>query len=927
MISLFSCAPQIAVKHRNQALIDPQIRYGTLANGFQYLLVKNTTPKDRVNVHLNVFAGSVHETGNQQGLAHYLEHMMFNGSAHFKPGELIDYFQRIGMDFGGDANAHTSFFNTTYDLSLPSGDEKQLDEAFLVIQDYAQGALLLPEEIDRERGIILAEKRERDSVSYRTFKRSFAFRLPGSLLPNRMPIGDESVLKIAGQKELKRYYHQWYQPDNMALVVVGDLDPDLAQSLITSRFSKLKFRAPPAVSSPDISWKPHKGFNAFYHHEPEAGSTEVSIETVQWRPFRPETIDALKQNTIQSLASLMLNNRLSRMVTRQEADFLDAGTWAGTYLRHLSLSIISADCDPDKWAQSLEQIETTLRQALQHGFTQKELDRVKADYISMLDTAFNQSATRKSADIAKQLLSQINQQSLLLSAKQRRDILVPFIESILLSDANQTLQKIWSADHRLVRVTGNAQIRADNPEETILNAFSASIQKKVGEYRDSQSKSFPYLPFKSDNLHTRTDEKQVKELGISQIRYQNNLMLNLKQTDFKKNQFLFKVRFGTGRASTPKTKPGLAYLAEQVVQQSGLGSLDSDQLEEALAGKQVSYQFGIQEDYFTLSGTADPKETELVFQLIRHFISDPGFRPETLQLVTNRYQQEYEALLRTPDGMMKVMGNRFLAGDDPRFGLPSPAVISSYTLLDIKEWLLPHFQSSPIEISIAGDFDSEHLMALADKYLGAFQTRQHIDTVKLPLQTLAFPAGEKKEYRLDTRLDTGVVRLVFLTDDFWNISQTRRLSLLARVISERLRLVIREELGVAYSPYAYNAPSSTFDHYGLMHIVVEIKPGTQGFVLEKINQIIANIITNGISEDETQLALKPVLNHIKVLKQNNQYWLNSVLADSSVHPEKFSWALDMLDDYQSILSNDLWNLAKKYLKRENSAVIYIIPEK
>ena len=309
---LFSCAhtPRHLILNPNTDVqIDPGIVYGVLPNGFQYILMKNSTPKDQVNIHLDVFAGSMQETNEQQGVAHFLEHMLFNGSEHFKPGKLIEYFQSIGMDFGADANAHTSFFNTVYDLSLPRADQKHMDKAFLIIQDYAKGALLLDTEIDRERGIISAEKRERDSVSYRTFKKTLEFELPDSLFNQRFPIGIDTVINKADHKLLKAYYDRWYRPDNMALIVVGDFDIKTVQSMLIKRFSKLKPRTFFSEKPITTQWKDHKAISAFYHYEPEASSTDITIETIFWKPFEAQTADALKKRTLKQIANSMLQNR------------------------------------------------------------------------------------------------------------------------------------------------------------------------------------------------------------------------------------------------------------------------------------------------------------------------------------------------------------------------------------------------------------------------------------------------------------------------------------------------------------------------------------------------------------------------------------------------------------------------------------------
>ncbi|MCK5837910.1 MAG: insulinase family protein [Desulfobacula sp.] len=287
LLCLFACAPKhpVVAPPVTGSPIDPGIVYGTLSNGFQYVLMENALPEDRVSIHLNVFSGSMNETDDQQGVAHYLEHLLFNGSEHFKPGELIEYFQSIGMDFGADANASTGFFNTVYDLSLPKADHQHLEDAFVIIQDYARGASLLETEVAKERGIILAEKRERDSVAYRTFKKTLAFELPGSLINQRFPIGIDTILKTADRDLLKTYYDHWYRPDNMVLIVVGDIESQTVLPMIKKRFSRLRPHGFFVNKPLPVQWKDHQGIKPFYHYEPEAGSTEIAIETISREPF------------------------------------------------------------------------------------------------------------------------------------------------------------------------------------------------------------------------------------------------------------------------------------------------------------------------------------------------------------------------------------------------------------------------------------------------------------------------------------------------------------------------------------------------------------------------------------------------------------------------------------------------------------------
>ena len=926
LLLLFSCVP----KHRiitagNGILQDPAIVSGVLPNGFQYILMENATPKDRVDVHLNIFAGSLNETDEQQGVAHFLEHMLFNGSEHFKPGELIEYFQSIGMDFGADANAQTSFFNTVYDLSLPSGDQKQMAGAFIVIQDYAQGALLLETEIDKERGIILAEKRERDSVSYRSFEKSLKFELPGSLITQRFPIGKESVINTADHKLLKAYYDKWYRPDNMALIVVGDFDVKMVESLIVKTFSKLKPRVSFDSASFPTRWKKHKGIGTFYDYEPEDGSTHVAIETVSWKPFETETQDLLKTRILNYIANSILQNRLSRMVSKQTAPFSEASVYSGTFLHHVSLSAISAACDPGKWEQSLGQIENTLRQGLKFGFSQKELDRVKSDVVSSLEQQLDQADSKKTHDLAREILTAINQKELLLSPKQRKDILTPYIESISLQDVHQALKRSWSEDHRLILVSGNAEIKTNKPESSILDVYQKSAADRVNPYEGFESKKFPYLELPLSIAKIKTREDNSKNLGITTIELDNNIRMNFKKTDFQQNEFQFKVCFGPGKKAEPISKPGLALMTESVLKASGLGKIDEDQLEEALAGSKVGIDFSINEDYFSFSGSGDPREAELVFQLIYHYFNDAGYRAEVLDLAKTRYRQQYESLIRTPEGIMQIKGESFLAKNDTRFGLPRPDTIDQYNLSDIKNWINPFIQNSPVEISIVGDFDLEKMITLASKYMGEFRQREKFVREPVMLGKINFPEGETLELKMDTKIRTGVVHVAFLTDDFWKISQTRRFTVLSKIFSERLRIVIREELGETYSPYVYNDPSMIFDGYGILHVVVNVKPEHHQFVYNKIKEIVTSLTSEDILEKETESALKPILNHLEVFRKTNVYWLNSVMTNSSSYPQKLDWALNMIQDYTAITNVDLTALAKKFLKMEKSALIIIEP--
>jgi zinc protease len=278
---------------------------------------------------------------------------------------------------------------------------------------------------------------------------------------------------------------------------------------------------------------------------------------------------------------------------------------------------------------------------------------------------------------------------------------------------------------------------------------------------------------------------------------------------------------------------------------------------------------------------------------------------------------------------MQTRGGRFLAGGDPRFGLAPPQRAKDLTMEQIESWIRPAFDSGALEVSFAGEFDQEKLASLAVKYLGALKSRQipgisPLDDEKVG--EIIFPKGKLKTYYVDSRLDKAVARISFLTDDFWDIMQTRQLSLLSRVLSERLRKTIREELGASYSPYVYNNPSLIFDGYGVMKAAVNLSPDQVDAVIPRMRALIATLEEKGVGSEELELVRGPLMNHLKVLRQTNSYWLNSVMAGSFRYPQRLEWAVNLMSGYGGVTADDLTRLAKKYLAPDAGAVIKVLPK-
>jgi len=900
---------------------DPALVRGTLANGFRYVVMENNEPENRVAVLLYVHAGSLNETDNQRGVAHYIEHMEFNGSTHFPPGELVKFFQDIGMSFGGDTNAHTSYDETVYRIDLPQGTDDDLRKGFLVMADYARGALLTDKEVDRERGVILAEKRTRDSAEYRNMVAANKFKYQGTLLPAREVIGKDSVLLHADSKLLRSYYDAWYRPDNMLLVVVGDVTGDKTVSLIKEMFTPLKGKGGWPVC-PDIGKIDSTGLNAFYHSEPDLGRTNVAIESI-WNETSKNDSRQLQQQQLYRYASiLILNNRIKKLQEEQGAVFTQAGYYSGSLLERIRYSSIMASTKADKWEETLGKLEYTLRQALIYGILPEEVERVKKDILSSLDAAVLTEKSRDSQQLAREIIHQFGDNRVFLSPVQERELYGPMLKEMRVEDINTVLHDGWPAVNRLVTVSGDVVINDSNPRQRILDTYTADAGRKVAPYQQKRTGNFPYLSTPA-NPKVKPQVEKFPAITAERLEFANNVAITLKATPFEKNTVRMIVDVGKGKLSEPA--PGLALLAEEVVNDSGTGRLSSAVLADVLAGSTVTVHFGVGEESFRYSGKAVTGESKLLVQLVYHLLRDPGLRDQAWIRAMDRLKQMYDNLANDVQGAMRAEVERFLADGDPRVGLPPWDEVKKLKPAQLKDWLMPQIASGSLEVAIVGDFDMNTMKDLVTKYFGSLPKRA---PDRAEYSTLHFPAGKRFSTTVKTEIAKSIVVAAWPTADFWDIHRTRRLYILADIFSDRLRQVIREKLGASYAPVVFSAPSRVYKGYGKLQAQVVVAPGREQEILGEIGKIAQALHDGGISETELERAKRPVMTELKESVKSNEYWLNSVLAGSKRHPQQLEWPLSILQDFGEITVDQIGMQADRYLVpgKMATAVIRPVPE-
>ncbi|MEE4166383.1 MAG: insulinase family protein, partial [Desulfocapsaceae bacterium] len=690
---------------------DSDIVFGRLDNGFRYVLKKNQQPKGRTAILLDVDVGSLYELDEESGIAHFLEHMVFNGSTHFKPGELVEYFQDIGMSFGGDTNAYTTYDNTVYKIILPSSEKKMLEEGLLVMRDYARGALLAEAEIDRERGVILSEMNERNTASYRIYKQSSMFTLDGTLLPKRFAIGRKDVLERVDRTQMKRFYDKWYRPENMTLVMVGDLEIKQAEEAIIRQFSSMKGSREP-FSCPEYGTLNHSGIKSFYYHEPDLGHTSVSIGVLQNKQPENDSFSLQVKNLHRYMAARILNFRLDQEREDQDSIFSSARFSINSILDHYQHSAITAATGGENWKEALAGINRILNQAIEYGFTGEETAMVQDELISYLERAVQTKDSMESLDIARNIVSSLNNNRVVQSAVQEERAYTTVIKNTTEKDLHEALLELWNQDVRLVEVIGDARMSEEDPKE-IIGAFYRNLQKEhISPRAVENTIEFPYLP-PTDPVEP-VNSVQLSSVDATRYFYANGTVLNLKKTAFKENSTSVAIHFGTGEKSLPKG--GLSHLSEAVVNGSGTATLRESELSRALAGSSAQYRFGIGDESLRLAGSALSTDIETLFQLFQSILRDPGLRPEAYQAAMKRFDLMYKGMGNDINGGALLYLAPFFAGNNVTHGMVSQEEFRKLTLDDVKKWILPQFADAPLEITVVGDFEQSTIVELVSKY-------------------------------------------------------------------------------------------------------------------------------------------------------------------------------------------------------------------
>jgi zinc protease len=852
---------------------DPNIRFGSLPNGMRYAILKNATPPGQASMRLRFDVGSLMEHDDQQGLAHFLEHMAFNGSKNVPGrGEMVKTLERLGLSFGADTNAGTGFDNTTYKFDLPKADEASLDTGLMLMREIAGNLTLDQGAMDQERGVILSEERLRDSPAYRITKAQIGFDMEGQRPPERWPIGLVPVIETAKVALLADIYHHYYRPERATLVVVGDFDVDAMEAKIKARFSDWQGQGP-AGASPDLGKVLERG--AAYKVAVEPGSQAGLVLSWVGPPdLSQDNLAKRRRDTIDQLALAVLNRRLGAIARSQDPPFIGAGAFHGDELRAEETTTVVVNVQPGKWRQGVTSAETEVRRAVQYGVRPDELEREVTEMRAGLKVAAAGAATRPTPAVANEIVGTRDDDSVETNPVDDLAYFETIAKDLKPETVSAALQGLFTGDGPLVFMSSPDPV--DGGEAALKVAFETAAAAPVTAPEAPHQVDWPYETFGTPSQVV--ERKDIADLDTVFVRFGNGVRLTVKPTKFSEDQVLVRVRFGQGLESLPADQQALIW-ARSAISEGGLKQIDAEDTERALAGKVYGLDVGVDPDAFVLSGETRPDNLDTQLEVLAAYLTDAGWRPEGFARM-KAYGATLEAQMQATDsGVMSRDLEGLLHSGDKRWTFPSTADISAETLDQLKAEFAPAMASGPVEVVMVGDITVDKAIEAVQQTFGALPSRPDPVPPGNPPHSPSFPAPLAQPL-VEThtgRADQGIAFVAWPTDGFFaNPDKARANDILRRVLQLRLIDVLRLKEGVTYSPGAASSASTVWPHYGYVSAQMEAPPEKLAGFFTDVDAIAADLAANPVKDDELERAKKPALEGLDKAVHTNGYWLGAL---------------------------------------------------
>ena len=922
-----SSAPRWAFETSDVPL-DPAFHFGQLPNGMRYIIVPNATPKGQAMVRMQVATGSLDENDDERGYAHFTEHMAFQGSTHVAPGEMVRLLERLGLAFGADTNAFTTQETTTYVLDLPHTDSGMLDTALMLMRETASELRFPADAVERERGVVLAEKRDRNTPSQRAADDETSFFAPDARYSHRQPIGTPEALAAATPDLLRSFWAREYVPGKTTLIVVGDLDPAVVEAAIRSHFADWSPKPEGLASPPQPDAGPiHPGDTARAQIwlDPALAGAITIASFGPWQPD-PDTIARRREAMLRAVGYGIVNRRLERYTRLADMPFRRAIFNTRPVFHSARISDLEILVSKGDMPATLRLVGVEYRKALAQGFTRAEVDEQVANLREYARNAAAGANTRSDDQLMNTALNLIRRDRV-PSAPQGDLALVEAMAPRITPEAVLATLRADAIPLKapLIRYQGHNQ--PVGGEAALLAAWDAAMRAPLPSAPDAGSANTPAASFAYTSFGTPgTVVSDISEplLGIREIRFANGVMLNLKHTDLAQNQVLVEMSLDGGDLVAPRDNP-LAVDMVPVLAAGGLGKYSTDQLQTVMAGHSVGFGLTTTPDSFTATAQTTPTDLDLQLRLITALITDPGWRPEGEAQFRNAIGDFFTQSLSDPRHVLQSHLSGILSDGDPRF---TRQPLSAYLALDfraLKQSIGDRLARGAIELAIVGDIDEAKTIAAVGETLGA-----------LPMREAAFGAYAEERQRGFTTdhtprvlhhmgpADQAAISLTWPTRDAGDPVANQQLNMLEKVLEIELLESLRQRLGKAYSPRVNSDRTRTWTGYGTITISTSVDVKDVDAARAAIDQAVAALRTSKVSADILERARRPMAEIYDNELKENSGWLG-VASRAQSRSDAVERQIHAQSRVLAVTAADVLATARRYLGRQAAVAVTVLP--
>jgi len=849
--------------------VDPQVRLGRLENGLTYYVRPNRKPENRAELRLVVNAGSVLEDEDQLGLAHFLEHMAFNGTEHFEKHEIVDYLESIGMAFGPEVNAYTTYDETVYMLQVPTEDRQIMETAIQILEDWAHRITLEPEEVEKERPIIIEEWRLGRGAEARMRDIQYPILLKGSRYAERRPIGKPEIIESAPVEALRRFYRDWYRSDLMAVIAVGDFDAQWVEETIVRYFSSLEEVEQP-LKRVQYPVPPQPGTLYAPATDPEATSTRVSLY-VKADPQPQETVADYRRELVEAMYNGMLNDRFQELAKKPDAPFIGAGSFSSRFIRSLEAYVLAARVREGRIEESLEVLLTETERLRRHGFTASELERTKERFLTWIEQLYGDRDNVESGTLAESYAGHYLEGEPIPDIEFEYRLFQEYVPGIGLAEVNALASALLKEDNRVVLVNAPESEAARVPDETAVQALFAAVENKdIPPYEDRVIDQ-PLFTARLEGGRI-SGRKTSPELGLVELLLSNGVRVVLKPTDFKEEEVLFGAFSPGGHSLVPDDRYVAAVTAANIVNEGGLNGFDAISLQKKLSGTVVSVDPWIGELYEGMRGSARPQDLEILLQLIYLYFTDPrrdeqsylAYRERLLAIVENR--EASPAAIFWDTVRTAVSQNHF------RSRPWTAEVLEDMDLgVSLQVYRDRFADAGDFTFVFVGNLDPDEFGPLAAKYLGSLPSTGRVESWR---DVEMDPPVGIVEREVNKGLEPqSRVQIVFGGATDWSLRSRLQLEALKQVLDIALRENVREEAGGSYDVGVDAELNRYPDEEYFIYIGFGCAPDQVETLTELVFDQIAGIREQGPREKDVN-KVKEILRreHEQNLKTND-YWL------------------------------------------------------